>query len=121
MQCIMNSINHAHVPDAQRVLLDLSNPIDRRSVIDLKNADNRIVSQDIIAPRDSPHYTSGRGDGYAVRAADTKGAGKESGPLLRLAKSSYVNAGTCALMHTGGALHRGADAFVRLEDTRTEK
>jgi len=24
-------------------------------------------------------------------------------------------------MHTGGALHRGADAFVRLEDTRTEK
>jgi molybdopterin molybdotransferase len=117
----MNNVNHTFIPDALRVLLDICNPVDRKSFVDLKNADNRIVYRDIISPRDSPHYTSGRGDGYAVRAADTTDASKESGVLLTLVTSLKVTAGTCAVMNHGGVLPKGADAFVRLEDTRKDK
>lgn len=121
MPCIMNSVIHTDVPDAKKALLDICSPVTRAVSVDLLNADNRVVFRDIIAPRDLPHYTSCRGDGYAVVASDTASAGNGLGdPLLIQVKTAEVAAGTCMAVNTGDVLPPGADAVVRLEDTRIE-
>lgn len=104
------------VSDATQALLHICRPVGNTSRIDLEYADNRIISRDIVSPRDFPHYDHCVVDGYAVRAADTAGAG-----ILALSGTGKVAVGTCVQVHTGGALPDGADAVVRREDTVGEK
>jgi molybdopterin molybdotransferase len=94
-----------------QTLLDNCGQVGRKYTIDLEYADNRILSRDIMAPRDFPHFDQSHVDGYAVRAADS------AGKLLKLVDEGTVGEGTCMLVHTGGALPEGADAIFRLEDT----
>jgi molybdopterin molybdotransferase len=65
-------------------------------------------------------------DGYAVRAADTYGAGEALPAYLSLAGEVPMGAAadctlaptSCALIHTGGMLPEGADAVVMVEHTQ---
>ncbi len=65
-------------------------------------------------------------DGYAVRAADTFGAGESLPAYLTLIGEIPMGADAaltlapaqCALIHTGGMLPLGADAVVMLEYTQ---
>lgn len=108
------------VDDAIQILLDICRPVENRSMIDLEYADNRILSRDIDAPRNYPHYDLSLMDGYAVRAEDTTGARGDAGKFLKLIKEGAVSGGTCMQVHTGGALPEGANAVVRREDTAAE-
>jgi molybdopterin biosynthesis enzyme len=64
-------------------------------------------------------------DGYAVRAADTLGATRESPTRLRKTGRVFTGEvsaaplapGTCCEIATGAPLPRGADAVVMVEDT----
>ncbi|MDI6898096.1 molybdopterin molybdotransferase MoeA [Methanocella conradii] len=103
------------VESALQALLNLCSPIGRTVKVDLEYADGRVVSRDVIAPRDNPHYDVCQVDGYAVRACDT--AGCQGGRVLRPAAGGQVGHGTYVQVHTGGALPEGADAAVRMEDT----
>ncbi len=100
------------VEDALDTLLNICEPVTRTSKIRLEHADDRVLSHDIVAPRDQPHYDLCQVDGFALRAADTI-----KGKLLKQASDGIVVSGTYKPVHTGSALPDGADAVIKKEDT----
>jgi molybdopterin molybdotransferase len=98
--------------DALHTLISICKPLPRTSMIRLEYADDRVISYDIVAPRDHPHYNNCQMDGYALRAADSK-----KGMLLKPATGDSVEIGTYKPVHTGSVLPLGADAVIKKEDT----
>lgn len=99
--------------------------LERVSVLD---ALGRVVGEDVYSGRDIPPCANSAMDGYALRASDTKGAGPESPvrllvvdeiPAGSLPKAA-IGPGQAARIMTGAPLPEGADAVVRVEDTRRE-
>ncbi|MCR4441267.1 MAG: molybdopterin molybdotransferase MoeA [Peptococcaceae bacterium] len=95
-------------------------------VIDLEQAGGRVCAEDIIAPEDVPGFNRSTVDGYAVRAAETFGAGDTIPAMLKLTgevrmgeAAPALPPGSCVYVPTGGMLPGGADAVVMLEDTET--
>jgi len=82
------------------------------------------LAEEVRADRDSPPTDRSAMDGYAVRCADIAGGGGK----LRLvgevaagsAKRPKVSAGTCVSILTGARVPAGADAVVKVEETRQE-
>jgi molybdopterin molybdotransferase len=103
----------ATVEAALEAFLACVRPVSRTYRAELDFVDNRILSRDVAAPQDYPHYDRSYRDGYAVRAADTRGGGA----LLRPVPAGAVGPGECQWVHTGSELPPGADAVVRVEDT----
>jgi molybdopterin molybdotransferase len=87
----------------------------RTETVELAAADSRIVAETVTAGRNVPQHPRAAMDGYAVRAADTFGAGDRSPRPLQIADPP-VASGECAQVHTGSALPEGADAVVMVED-----
>jgi len=108
--------------EAQTCILAKITPLDAEEVA-LTEAFNRALAEDIRANRDLPPHDVSAMDGYAVRAADlaeklprTLNIIEEikAGDIPRLA----LQPGQCARIMTGAPLPPGADAVVRVEDTR---
>lgn len=104
--------------------LDLS-PLEPEEV-QLSEAHGRVLAQDVISPVDVPGFDRSNMDGFAVRAADTFGAGEDSPRVLRLnaetvatgvVPKTVVEPGTATAIATGGMLPRGADAVAMIEYT----
>lgn len=97
----------------------------RTSVAALSQACGRVVGKDIVAPEDLPPYPRSVVDGYAVRAADTFGAGEGLPAYLAVtgevpmgqAPRLSIGPGEAARIPTGGVLPPGADAVVMVEHT----
>lgn len=115
-------------PDEARALLlsNLPAPVLDPHTTDVTSALGRVLAEDILAPHALPEFERTTVDGYAVRAADTFGA-TDSLPaylhvvgevLMGAAPDFELEAGQCALIHTGGMLPAGADAAVMLEHTQ---
>jgi putative molybdopterin biosynthesis protein len=92
----------------------------------LAGALGRVLAADVAAPTDVPAFDRSGVDGFAVRAADTAGAGERSPRRLVLnaeviacghPPALEVQAGTATAIATGGAIPRGADAVVMIEHT----
>jgi putative molybdopterin biosynthesis protein len=92
----------------------------------LAGALDRVLAADVAAPTDVPAFDRSGVDGFAVRAADTAGAGERSPRRLMLnaeviacghPSALEVQAGTATAIATGGAIPRGADAVVMIEHT----
>jgi molybdopterin molybdotransferase len=85
----------------------------------------QVVADDVISPLDIPPLDNTAMDGYAVRAADTAGAGESSPITLRVVgelAAGYlfdgeVAPGTAVRIMTGAPMPRGADAVVPFEET----
>jgi putative molybdopterin biosynthesis protein len=86
----------------------------------------RVLAADVIAPVDAPPFDRANVDGFAVRAADTTGAGDGAPKRLTLnaeviacgvAPAVEVGSGTATAIATGGVIPRGADAVVMIEYT----
>jgi molybdopterin molybdotransferase/putative molybdopterin biosynthesis protein len=86
----------------------------------------RVLAADVVAPIDVPPFDRSGVDGFAVRAADTAGAGDRAPRRLRLnaevvacghPPALQVDAATATTIATGGAIPRGADAVVMVEQT----
>lgn len=91
--------------------------------VPLREALDRVLTEDVVAGEDLPPFSRSTVDGYAVRASDVAGAG--AAPVtLRLLGEIRMGAPTdlvlhpseCARIPTGGMLPRGADAVVMQED-----
>ncbi|MBI2759390.1 MAG: molybdopterin molybdenumtransferase MoeA [Chloroflexi bacterium] len=118
-------------PDEARALLlsHLSEPKADSELIDTIHALGRVTAQDILAPHPLPEFPRSTVDGYAVRARDTFGAADSLPAYLNLIgevpmggePSFELNAGQCALIHTGGMLPDGAEAVVMLEQTQSAR
>jgi molybdopterin molybdotransferase len=114
-------------PDAARDRL-ISHLLHDRPKIDSESIDvasslGRILTEDVIAPHPLPDFQRTTVDGYAVHARDTFGASDSLPAYLTLigevpmgdAPTFELQAGQCALIHTGGMLPTGADSVVMLE------
>src|SRR5450759_3519411 len=90
----------------------------------------RVLAHDVVAAVDAPPFDRSNVDGFALRAADTVGAGDANPKLFRLnaeviacghAPELDVAPGTATTIATGGVIPRGADAVVMIEDTELIK
>ncbi len=85
----------------------------------------QILAEDISSSIDIPPLDNSAMDGYAVRSADTHGAGRQSPRFLRVVDTvtagsisqSEVEPGTAIRIMTGAPIPKGADCVVRFEDT----
>ncbi|MBM3180482.1 MAG: molybdopterin molybdenumtransferase MoeA [Chloroflexi bacterium] len=95
--------------------------------IEVVHALGRFTAVDIFAPHPLPGFPRTTVDGYAVRARDTFGASDSLPAYLKLigevpmgdTPHLELDAGQCALIHTGGMLPAGADAVVMVEYTQS--
>jgi putative molybdopterin biosynthesis protein len=98
--------------------------------VPLEAALDRVLAENVRAEVDVPGFDRSNMDGFAVRAADTYGAGEETPLRLRLnpetiptgtAPALEVTSGTATPIATGGMLPRGADAVLPVEYTDVEE
>jgi molybdopterin molybdotransferase len=111
--------------DALVMLLEAAAPIGRTERLPLHAVRGRVLAADVIADEVLPAFARSLMDGFAVRSADTHGAGESSPAYLRLAGEVLMGRlPTCAVgpreavrIHTGAMLPAGADAVVMVEET----
>jgi len=108
--------------DARALVLEHAVPLGHETV-PLGAALGRVLAEPVSAPYDVPGFDNSSMDGFALRAADS-GAGAR----LRIAGESRAGApsreplaaGEACAISTGAAIPPGADAVVRVEDTRRD-
>jgi molybdenum cofactor synthesis domain-containing protein len=113
--------------EARRRLEAGVRPIDRTEGVALADAAGRVAAADVTSPIAVPPFDRAVMDGYAVVAADTRGAGPDRPATLRIVErlhagsvpTRHVEPGTCAEIATGAPLPDGADAVVMVEQTRS--
>lgn len=84
-----------------------------------------VLGGDVTAPRDLPPFESSAMDGYAVRAADIRGASEQNPVVLELAGEVRIGraatvpleAGRAIAISTGAVVPPGADVVVPVELT----
>ncbi|MEA4880595.1 MAG: molybdopterin molybdotransferase MoeA [Synergistaceae bacterium] len=99
---------------------------DRGKISLAGNGTGRLLNT-VKAPEDAPPYTRSTRDGYALRSADTFGAGPGAPAFLRIVGEVPMGSlpeftlgpGECAVIHTGGILPGEADAVLMAEDADT--
>src|SRR5664280_2940545 len=89
-------------------------PIEDTEVTPIREARGRVLTSQIIAPRDEPNYRRAAMDGYAVIADDTLGASERSPVALKIGDD--VRRGVVSRVHTGSKMPDQADAVVMVED-----
>jgi len=114
-----------HAPaDAARAILAECHPLppEHRP---LAEALDLVLAEDVVSPIDLPPWDNSSMDGYALRAADVRGATREHPRIVRVVESiaagrtptRAVEPGTATRIFTGAPLPTGADTVVRQEDT----
>jgi putative molybdopterin biosynthesis protein len=90
----------------------------------------RVVAQTVAAAHDAPPFDRALVDGFALQAADTRGADDQTPRRLRLnaelltcgaVPAIAVAAGTATAIATGAPMPRGADAVMMIEHTDLEE
>jgi molybdopterin molybdotransferase len=92
--------------EAEKALMRVCSPILRSEPLTLSNCQDRVISSDILSPSNLPPFRRAAMDGYAVVAADTRGASSGSPIYLDNARK----------IRTGQAVDEPYDAVVMLED-----
>ncbi|MDD4138119.1 MAG: molybdopterin molybdotransferase MoeA [Methanoregula sp.] len=101
-------------------------PAQKTETIPVEQSAGRVLAADIAADIDIPGFDRSVVDGYAVRSADTTGAGNSSPALLQCVgrvamgthdTSLHLGNSECTYIPTGGVLPDGADAAVMVEYT----
>lgn len=113
------------VHEASR-LLRAAIPEPLREEVALWEAVGRVLAEDVVADADLPGFRRAAMDGYAVRARDVGSAEGRRPAVLRVIGEAAagrpspetVVPGTAVRIATGAPLPAGADAVVRLEETR---
>jgi molybdopterin molybdotransferase len=96
--------------------------------INILEARERVIGEDIFSPRNIPSANNSAMDGYAVRHADTKGATKDKPLKLKIIEDipagkfplKKIKAREAARIMTGAVIPKGADAVIRQEDTQKD-
>ena len=111
--------------DALATLLAATMPIGRTERVALHAARERVLDGPIVSDEYVPAFARALMDGFAVRSADTHGAGETSPAYLRLVGEVLMGSRPdCAVgpaeavrIHTGAMLPSGADAVLMVEQT----
>ena len=113
--------------DAENKLLDSINIIDTE-IINIDNAFNRILAEDLIVDKNVPEFNRSPLDGYCFDYKSTVGATKNNPKVFDIIET--VPCGSVALKKvednktikvlTGAKLPIGANAVIRYEDVEVE-
>ncbi len=122
----MSASKLVDIVDARRTVLAAVSPVPRESVELVPGALGRVLAEEIIAEFAVPAFDSSAMDGFAVRAADLAGASASRPIWLRVIDESRagaparreLSAREAIAISTGAVIPAGADAIVRVEDTR---
>ena len=112
--------------DARRRIEKALQPVTRTERVNLSDTHGRVLAEEVTASVDVPPFARAAMDGYAVRAADTEGAGQDAPRRLTVIGRAFtgqvpderVGAGQCLEIATGAPMPEGADAVVMVERTR---
>jgi molybdopterin molybdotransferase len=112
------------VEEARAYILKHFAPLEPEQV-DLLDALDRVLTQDIVAPINVPPHNNSAMDGYAVRAQDIQGATRSNPVRLTVVSDlgaghvpdATVTPGTAIRIMTGAVVPPGADTVVRFEET----
>jgi molybdopterin molybdotransferase len=113
--------------EALRIVLESARPLEEERV-PLRDALGRTLASDVPAPGPVPAFAGSAMDGYAIRAADSAGATAQHPVTLALVGEARAGhparmalaSGEAIAISTGAPLPEGADAVIRVEDTRRE-
>ncbi|PZA08126.1 MULTISPECIES: gephyrin-like molybdotransferase Glp [unclassified Meiothermus] len=116
------------VEEALEVILEQAPSFCKTEELPLSQAHGRILAQDLAAKVDHPDQDDTSLDGYAARAQDTLTATPETPVRLRVIGEApagqpfpgEVGPGEAVWIFTGAPIPKGADAVLRVEDTRRE-
>jgi molybdopterin molybdotransferase len=108
--------------EARSLVLECAQPLEPETVA-LGDALGRVLAEEVRAAGDVPPFDNSAMDGFAVRAGDSG-----AGVLLRIVDESragapsgvMIGAGEACAISTGAVIPQGADAVVRVEDTRRQ-
>jgi molybdenum cofactor synthesis domain-containing protein len=111
--------------EARRRLEANIRPILRTERVRLEDAAGRVAAAGVASATDVPPFSRSAMDGYAVIAADTASATRDTPVELRLLDRIYtgqmsastVTRGGCSEIATGAPLPEGADAVIMVEET----
>ncbi|HXD55143.1 MAG TPA: gephyrin-like molybdotransferase Glp [Solirubrobacteraceae bacterium] len=114
--------------DARAAIVAAAEPLEGESVALGLGALGRVLGEDVTAAHPVPAFDNSAMDGFAVRAPDLAGAGPSNPVRLRVVgesraghpASATVGAGQAVAISTGAMLPEGADAVLRVEETRAE-
>jgi molybdopterin molybdotransferase len=113
------------VADAVRTAVKIA-PAGTTETVTAEQSAGRVLAAPVTADTDIPGFDRSVVDGFAVRSADTIGAGNASPALLRCVgriamgtsdTTLILRENECAYIPTGGVLPQGADAAVMMEYT----
>ncbi|MCR4407454.1 MAG: molybdopterin molybdotransferase MoeA [Anaerolineae bacterium] len=115
------------VEEALEQVLSHFRPLEPERVPILEALD-RVLAEDVYSSFDIPPRANSAMDGYALLAADTRGAGPQTPKRLRIigdvaagyVSEAAVTPGTAIRIMTGAPIPPGADAVVRFEDTKQQ-
>ena len=96
--------------------------------VPLREARGRVLAEPAVAVDDVPGFDNSAMDGFAVLAADSRGASGDAPRGLRVVGESRaghpasreLSPGEAIAISTGAVVPAGADAVIRVEDTRRE-
>ncbi|MCP4594692.1 MAG: molybdopterin molybdotransferase MoeA, partial [bacterium] len=115
------------VEQALEQILKVFYPLESERV-DIVEALGRVLAEDIHADVDIPPHSNSSMDGYAGLANDTAGASPEIPARLRVVgelaagyvSETQVSPGAAIRIMTGAPIPPGADAVVKVEDTKAD-
>ena len=116
------------VEEALEVILEHARPLTQTEELPLARAYGRVLAQDLAALVNHPDQDDTSLDGYAARAEDTLTATPENPVRLRVIGEApagrpfprEVGPGEAVWIFTGAPIPKGANAILRVEDTRRE-
>ncbi len=106
------------VEQATEKILSQASPVEQVESINILDALNRVLAEDLKSTIDVPGYDNSAMDGYAVRSEDCLISGNELPVKQRIAAGqvgTLLEPGTAARIFTGAPVPEGADAIVMQE------
>ncbi len=106
------------VEQAIEKILTQAMPVEQTEMVDILDALNRVLAEDLHSTIDVPGYDNSAMDGYAVRSEDCLTAGVELPVTQRIPAGqvgSPLEPGSAARIFTGAPIPQGADAVVMQE------
>jgi molybdopterin biosynthesis enzyme len=105
---------------ALRLVMQKARPIGRE-LVSVSEALSRVSAEDVVAAEPFPTFPCSIMDGYAVRAPQAAGWVEVSGRAMAGGQEMVLDVG-CGAMYvaTGARLPIGADAVIKVEDTRLQ-
>ncbi len=116
------------VDQAFKLIIDEVKPLQETEFVNLNQAINRILGENIYSPLDFPYTDNSAMDGYAVKFQDVVKAQPSQPIILEVIEEipagyvpqKTVNAKQCSRIFTGGMMPPGADTIVIQEETQLE-